>query len=237
MWSEKLPAGNETAVGGAAGEIAAGQDMKGNVLQDFSQLWSNIQIRAGGFPPKVLLVTSSKRKEGVTFLLYHLGKVIAAQEGKKTLLVDCNTYNPSLHRIFHLPPGGGFMDICRGQVSLEDCLRDTSLPRLKVTPFGNYKGYQALPSNSEALHAFFQAVRSIFDTVLVDAPPIHDSPYPSLLGKYSDGVILTLLSGSTKREVVLSALNKINHLNEKFLGVVLNRRKFYIPSFLYGFLK
>jgi Mrp family chromosome partitioning ATPase len=218
-------------------ESNGGKSLNGCFLKDFSQFWSNIQIRADMSWVRTIMITSAKRKEGVTFLLYHLARVIAEQEKKNILLVDCNTNNPCLHKIFYLPPDEGFIDICRGKLAWEDCLKDTAVPGIQLIPFGNYKGYQALPADTATVPVFFEEIRAHYDLILVDAPSIHQSPYPGVLGKYTDGVILALLSGSTKREVAQRALSKITHLKDKLLGIVLNRKKYYIPSFLYGVLK
>jgi protein-tyrosine kinase len=46
-------------------------------------------------------------------------------------------------------------------------------------------------------------------------------------------VVLVVQSGKTKREVVQRSLDMIAQFDGDVLGVVLNRKKYYIPDFIY----
>jgi Mrp family chromosome partitioning ATPase len=69
--------------------------------------------------------------------------------------------------------------------------------------------------------------------VLVDAPPIVGSPEAPPMAAIVDGVVLVVKSGKTKREVVQRSLDMIAQFDGNVLGVVLNRKKYYIPDFIY----
>jgi Mrp family chromosome partitioning ATPase len=72
-----------------------------------------------------------------------------------------------------------------------------------------------------------------FDLVLIDAPPIHHYPETVLLASQGMGVLLVICAESTKREVALGALKKVEAARGRILGVVLNRRRHYIPRIVY----
>jgi hypothetical protein len=46
-------------------------------------------------------------------------------------------------------------------------------------------------------------------------------------------VILTVKAGITTRETAMLATKKIESINGKFLGLVLNQKKFHLPEWLY----
>jgi Mrp family chromosome partitioning ATPase len=46
-------------------------------------------------------------------------------------------------------------------------------------------------------------------------------------------VILVVESGKTRRQVALTAKRKLEGAGGKILGVVLNKRRYYIPEFVY----
>ena len=48
-----------------------------------------------------------------------------------------------------------------------------------------------------------------------------------------DGIVLVVQCERTKREIVQRALGMIGQFNGKVLGIVLNRKKYYIPEFIY----
>ena len=50
---------------------------------------------------------------------------------------------------------------------------------------------------------------------------------------FVDGVVLVVQAERTKREVVQRSMESIANFQGNILGVVLNRKKYYIPEFLY----
>jgi protein-tyrosine kinase len=89
---------------------------------------------------------------------------------------------------------------------------------------------------SEAFDQFLQTVRERFDHVIIDAPPMQGFPESIVLSRKADGVILVVDAGRTKRRAGLWAKQQIVEAGGKILGVVLNKRKFYIPNWLYRYI-
>lgn len=89
---------------------------------------------------------------------------------------------------------------------------------------------------SEAFDRFLQTVRERFDHVVIDAPPLQGFPESIVLSRKADGVILVIDAGRTKRRAGLWAKQQIDDAGGKILGVVLNKRKFYIPNWLYRYI-
>jgi Mrp family chromosome partitioning ATPase len=48
-----------------------------------------------------------------------------------------------------------------------------------------------------------------------------------------DGVVLVVHCGRTKRETVERSIKQVQQFRGKVLGVVLNRKRYYIPDFIY----
>jgi Mrp family chromosome partitioning ATPase len=72
-----------------------------------------------------------------------------------------------------------------------------------------------------------------YDTVVIDAPPVISAPETPPMAGFVDGVVLVVQAGKTKREVVLRALQSLANFKGRVLGVVLNRKRYYIPEFIY----
>ncbi len=75
--------------------------------------------------------------------------------------------------------------------------------------------------------------RSTYGTVIIDAPPVIGSPEALSMTAAVDGVIVVAQCEKTKREIVRRSLNMITQFGGNTLGVVLNRKKYYIPGFIY----
>jgi len=76
-------------------------------------------------------------------------------------------------------------------------------------------------------------MRERFDFIILDGPPVITNPEIRFISSKVDGTILMLESGRTRRHVALKAKQEIETAGGKFLGAVLNRRKYYIPNWIY----
>lgn len=94
----------------------------------------------------------------------------------------------------------------------------------------------ALQPDVLGCHPSFATMREGFDFTLLDAPPITLHPESASLARWTDGVILVVQAGKTRWEVIQQAQAQLQMAGAKILGVVLNRRKFVIPRFLYDWI-
>ena len=81
---------------------------------------------------------------------------------------------------------------------------------------------------------FLKKVRESFDYIILDAPPVPRFPECRVLCTKADGVILVLEAGNVRRHVALRAKRTLEEAGARLLGVVLNRRKYYIPEWIYN---
>jgi Mrp family chromosome partitioning ATPase len=79
-------------------------------------------------------------------------------------------------------------------------------------------------------------LRDRFKKIVIDLPPVTSSIETLRLGQWVDGIVYVVRSGETRTEVAQGALAKLSAADSQILGVVLNRRQFFIPERLYGAL-
>lgn len=84
--------------------------------------------------------------------------------------------------------------------------------------------------------ATWDGIRRSHDLVIVDAPPATKSTEGLTLGAQVDGVILVVEADATRWPVALRTKKNILRSGGRLLGVVFNRRRHYIPAFLYDWL-
>jgi Mrp family chromosome partitioning ATPase len=85
----------------------------------------------------------------------------------------------------------------------------------------------------ESLRAALEAVSSGYDWILVDGPPVLESPDAASLAVVADGVLVVVQAGRTKRPVLARSVDLLNRAGGRVLGIVLNRRRLEIPEFIY----
>jgi capsular exopolysaccharide synthesis family protein len=179
-----------------------------------------------GEGPRVLVLTSPDAGAGKTTVTSNLG-MATAEIGKRVLLVDADLRRPRLHRLFEIPNSFGLTDILRITTPLEEIpvnqlVRQTKIPGLCLVPSGPTTDGLSSLLYSPRLTEFLQRVAKEFDLVLIDAPPMLHFADARVLGRHSDGVILVLRSGQTKRDAAMLARQRFDEDGTCVLGTILN---------------
>ena len=179
-----------------------------------------------GEGPRVLVLTSPDAGAGKTTVTSNLG-MATAEIGRRVLLIDADLRRPRLHRLFEIPNSFGLTDILRITTPLEDIpvnqlVRQTKIPGLFLVPSGPTTDGLTSLLYSPRLTEFLQRVAKEFDLVLIDAPPMLHFADARVLGRHSDGVILVLRSGQTKRDAAMLARQRFDEDGTSVLGTILN---------------
>ncbi len=75
-----------------------------------------------------------------------------------------------------------------------------------------------------------------FDFILIDCPPLNEVGDALRLGHETDGVFLVVSAGETRRDHIEHAQKLLKHSSARLQGLVLNRRTYPVPNFLYNLL-
>jgi capsular exopolysaccharide synthesis family protein len=151
--------------------------------------------------------------------------------GRRTAIIDCNFRNPDIHRRFGVEDIG-LDEHLKGQLGIDQALLNTLVPNLYVMPLG--AGLTSLATvRKDRLSELVTALRERFEYVLLDSSPVGMNPETTVLCDIVDAVVMVVRHGSTRREVIRRSKETIERSGGKILGVVLNKRKFPIPEFLY----
>jgi Mrp family chromosome partitioning ATPase len=77
------------------------------------------------------------------------------------------------------------------------------------------------------------ALRVAFDNILIDCRSLRTSSEAAVLSSSVDGVAVVVAAGQTRRDEILNAQRTIENAGGKFLGFVLNKRRYPVPEWLY----
>jgi Mrp family chromosome partitioning ATPase len=91
---------------------------------------------------------------------------------------------------------------------------------------------QALNSSDHMLSCI-QQLRSHFDFVLIDSPPMNLFNDAMRLASAGDGIALVLKANTSRRETAQRVLREARAANVRVLGAVLNHRTFPVPESIY----
>jgi polysaccharide biosynthesis transport protein len=187
---------------------------------------------------RTLLVTSPTAAEGKSSTLANLG-VVFARAGERVVLVSCDLRRPRLGQFFGLEEKSGLTEVLVGRRSLQDALR-------RVQGYGNLwlLGAGPIPPNPAELlsgpkaREIFAALKANFDLVLVDSPPALPVTDAMVLSKYTDGTLLVVAAGQTRRTELQRTAEKFAQVDVPVVGIVLNqvtRQAGYGGGYGYGY--
>ena len=216
----------ESGQQGGSGRMA-GDELMEHYKSVVGQIENAMPERAS----RVLMLSSSVDGEGNTDVTVGLGMTVAGEMGRKTVVVDCNLHHPEVHLRFGVPDVG-LGEFLTGRIPVEQAVTQTAVPNLYAMPLGRgVASFSAI--GDELLQKLIAELRSNFEYVLIDAAPMGVYPECVVLCDKVDGVVLVVRYGRTRREIVKRAKEIITRADGKVLGVILNRRIFPIPEFLY----
>ena len=194
----------------------------------YTSIVTSLLLASGGEDmAQVIVVTSPCAGDGKTTIACNLS-LATAETGKKVLLIDGDLRRPQLHRFFRLQNTKGLSDLLRADmptgegVSDTPCVCETRIPGLHVLTAGAGTPRGARVLQSARMTALLERLRSEFEMVIVDTPPVIPVPDARVLGRLADGVILVLRAGHTTIESALAARQRFAEDGTRVLGTILN---------------
>jgi polysaccharide biosynthesis transport protein len=186
---------------------------------------------------QVIMVTSAMQGEGKTSLSSQLATSMATA-GLRTLIVDCDLRNPSMHRLFDLALAPGCSEILLSELDVSDAVQATSVPNLWVISAGQCSNRViAALAQGHQLESMFNRLRGQFDFIVVDTCPVLPVADSLLIGQHVDGVVISILQDISQLPKVLNASERLAQLNIPLLGAVVNGIKTDIHAYGYNYVK
>ncbi len=213
--------------------VVAYHDSDSFPVEQFRLLRTQISSQAANRPMKTLLLTSSLRGEGTSTAAVNLAILMAQETNQKVLLMDCDLRNGSVGKLLPLSSKDGLSDYLSGSKQNWDSLvQESVVDRLSVFPSGTLISNPSRLLASDRMVQLMNELKSKYDVIVMDAPPVLNiSDIPVLLN-YTDGVVFAVQSGVTARQLVREALVAIQGANKSpVLGYVLTDVETHIPSY------
>ena len=207
-------------------------------VEAFRSLRTSILLSASPVP-KIILVTSALPGEGKTTVAVNLGATLASL-GSKVVVVDCDMRRPAAHRSAGVKNNPGFVQCLTGQTDLDEALLPVpGVANLSIVPCGPIPPNPAEILSSPVAGQLLHRLRSEFDYVLVDSPPLLSVADSRILSTLTDAVVLVVRAYETPYDVVRRARALLYSAGARILGVALNnvdiRRDGYGSGYFYRY--
>ena len=188
----------------------------------FRRLRTNLLARDASSPLRSVLVTSASPKEGKSTTVANLALAIA-QSGRRVVVVDADMRRPSLHTTFEVGNAVGLSSVLSRQLTLDEALQYSMTPGIQILTSGPASSNPAELLGLQQMEDVVRQLERQFDYVLIDTPSLESVTDASILSLIVDEVLLVVARGQTRREMVIGALQELEHVQSAPLGVVVTR--------------
>jgi capsular exopolysaccharide synthesis family protein len=184
-------------------------------------LSTSISLSTPARAGNVIMVTSALPGEGKSATVVSLGRLMASC-GKRVVMVDCDTWRPSLHTSLSHDRRPGLYECLNGNANLAEALaQDPRSPAL-LLPAGSPGKIAPDMLGSEPMRKLLAKLSAVFDLVLLDSAPVLLVSDTRALGRLADRVVFVVRWQATRRLQVAPAMRRMAEAQCQFAGVVLS---------------
>ena len=205
--------------------LIGGVDLNEDAIRETMALRLNIEGLLSDRAVRAVMFSSAQSGEGTSTVALQFAQSLA-HGSARVLYVDANARHP----------------VCFAEDSQRYAVLDPRVaspvmagimtPNLAAIPATEDASRAGLVAGS-AIRSIVDASMGAFDWVIIDGPPVVESPDSAALAAQVDGVVLVVHAGRAKRPVVTRAVEMLRKSGGRVLGTVLNRRVHEIPGFIY----
>jgi protein-tyrosine kinase len=188
--------------------------------EQYRSLRTRISRIENGRAVRALIVTSPAKGDGKSLTAANLALAMAEEFSQRVLLIDADLRRPSVHHLFGLPDSPGLTDVLMGGVPLDDALVTVADHHLTVLPSGVPPNHPAELLGSAAMRRTLDTLRTRFDRLILDMPPVAPLADVHIAAAMADGILMIVRAGMTQKPAIERALAGLDM--SKVLGLVLN---------------
>ncbi len=182
---------------------------------------TNIEFNRKNPEASTITIVSGGTGEGKSTTMANIAYTFA-QGGYSTLIVDADLRRPSQHRIFGVSNDTGLTDYLTTDIELEEVVLQTKSDNLFLLPSGRIPADAVGILNSQRMVEFIEEVKSRFDIVFFDSPPILGVSDASVLASAIDLTIIVVQHRRFPRAMLQRVKQAVINVGGNILGVVLN---------------
>lgn len=185
----------------------------------FRSLRTNVQFLSFDGGPGVYVVTSAGPGEGKSTTAANLA-IAFAESGARVALLDGDLRLPRVADYFAIEGGVGLSDVLVGRIAASDAMQRWGRGTLFVLPAGTLPPNPAELLGSESMFELLNDLKSVFDIVIIDAPPVLLVTDAAVMSRLANGAIVAVAAGKTTAPRLQAAVSSIETVGAKVLGTV-----------------
>ncbi|HVU34478.1 MAG TPA: polysaccharide biosynthesis tyrosine autokinase [Opitutaceae bacterium] len=191
-------------------------------IEPFRVLHTNLNLALKPGQSHALVVSSAGPGEGKSTTLHRLA-VLMGETRERVVLIDSDLRRPTQHRLADRPREPGLTDLLSGQKSLDEVIQKDVAPGLDFIASGSDPRFTLSLLYANRLREFIATLRTRYDRIVFDSPPIIGVSDSSVLVSSVDAVVLLIQHRRNPQSMVLRAQQIVTGLKTPLVGIVLNQ--------------
>lgn len=190
--------------------------------ESFRQLRTNLQFANVSGHAKTVLVTSSLPGEGKSTTATNLA-IALADAGQAVCIIDADLRRPMVNEYLGLDRSAGLTTALVGGADVNDLLQPWGASSLYVLTSGQIPPNPSELLGSEEMKQLLARLEQVFDSIIIDAPPLLPVTDAAVLSQHVGGVVVVVGAQKLRRQDLQKSLDALELVGSSVLGVVLNR--------------
>ena len=200
------------------------------VKEAYNSIRTNLLFTQQGEKCPIFVVTSPTANNGKTINSANLA-INFAQMGKKTLVIDADMRNPSLHKLFSLSSRNGLSEILAGLTD-NITVTKTDIENLSVLTSGKIPPNPTELLSSPRMDKLLDFVKEHYDCVFIDTPPVNIVTDATVFSQKATGYVIIVKTDTTNVPELKTTVSTLQGINANILGFILNdanseKKKYY----------
>lgn len=184
-------------------------------------LRTNIEFNRRSADANTITFVSGGPGEGKTTSLANLAFAFA-EGGYSVLMVDADLRRPALHKLYDLDNKIGLTNYLTTDIALEEVIQPTGVDNLFLMPSGLLPSDAVGVLNSQHMTDMIEDLKSRFDMVLLDSPPILGVSDASVIASEVDLTVIVVQHRRFPRSMLMRVKKAVLDVGGNLLGVILN---------------
>jgi protein-tyrosine kinase len=184
---------------------------------------------------RIITFIAARPREGTSTIAHEYASMLAAECLQKVLLINAGPVAAQRFRAYGVDSPPGVID-----AMLDGQWPDPAIHPTDATVGRTEIGHWVEPTENRVLAAkmaadpkFWESLLTSFDTIVIDGPSLQSSFDGVVLAVKADATVLVVEAESTPQPVVENLRDTLAASGAKLAGVVMNKRRYYIPQRAY----
>jgi len=216
------------------------KELASSFADEFYRLDRALFPRDSSTASRAIQFTAAHFSEGVTSTTLAFATFLAKVHSPNSIIVvEANMRRPSFPELLKIEPDKSLAGILQNSEPLEGAIQQTNYYGFSILPalsgFGSEKALER-GARLENLEGVLAELKKMYRYILLDSPPVIPFVDSTIITGMTDGVVFVIESNLTRSQVVQNAIERLKSGGGEILGLILNKREFHIPKWIYRFL-